>query len=302
MEKNLKEEVVTASNQESNKNNAVKIIVLAIVIIATISILAGATSLGDKPSVSPEEVVDNAIDENEGNEETTTEPVVSEEEASNSQSSNNGSGSNRKGGTSVTVFEGHNDSEFAPTVSSESEATSLRVIVGRSNPTVNEYNDSVFGTIKVTSGNKDVTAACTIKINSDKVNTTKSGTYSVIIAAECGNYGVINYIGNVTLHIPEKDEAPKASSKEDTSSSSAMVEPEVDKKTGAEKAPTYQELTVIVLICKDGTQRTYNKAEVEDVYASQLTKVMVESELASNVKVSADYKTITIGDRIFNLA
>ena len=126
-----------------------------------------------------------------------------------------------------------------------------------------EINTNLFG-VKVMYDVNNIASTCSITLDKSSVNTSKNGTYDVTISADCGEKGKASRIASVTIYVPKTDEAPKAASKNDTTISTET--PEV--KTTRDAV----EMTKVTVIMNDGSEVTFVKDEVENVYAAHIVQ------------------------------
>lgn len=277
----------------SAKKKTAIAIAAVILLVLLCTVLANATNSA-KPEILPEEETEEIVSE--------MEEVVEEEVKEEVKTSNKTNSS--KGGTSYFSL----TEEGTVTVPAENKAEvtenrpTVELTIEKVRPTVENYSDGAFGKVNVIRNGKDITNTCAISYDSSKVEKTTSGVYTVGIYADCGSNGNAARSATIVIYIPKVDERPVAENKQDTTP--AAVAPETEVKTdvnGNETRETRpaagQEMTKIILVKADGTQVTFVKTEVENVYATQITKVMQENALASNVKINGN--TLTIAGRTF---
>jgi hypothetical protein len=267
------------------KNDKLKKVIMGGIILMLIA-LSGVVGRLSANSQTVDEI--QQIQEIKETVEEPTEEVV-EEVVEDKKPTKKASTRNNISVTSVNTVKGNNNEATEEVVVRE---VKLTVETTTKNPTVvvgeKEVNASLFG-IKVMYDGTNIASTCSITLNKSGVNMTKNGTYDVTISADCGEKGRASRIASVTIYVPKADEAPKAASKNDTSI--ATETPEV--KTTRDAI----EMTKVTVIMNDGSEVTFVKDEVENIYAVQKERVLSESSLPSNYVISGN--TLTVNGKTF---
>ena len=266
----------------SNKKLA---IIALIAIIAAVVFATVFTSSANADEKSPVDEVEKTA---------TTEEVVEESEASVLDSKK----VTRNSNISVTT---RNEGSVVSSSATNNEDEGVKIVLETSvkNPTVVglDVNASIFGAYVLYEGN-DITSSCTI--TSENPTIAGSGEYTVVLKADCGSYGKASRYANINVYVPTEGENPKASSNTDTSISTTTPKTEVvvdknENQTRNTRAAV--EMTKVIINYADGSQKTFIKDSVENIYANQTTRVLYESEVPGNYQISGN--TLTINGKSF---
>lgn len=178
----------------------------------------------------------------------------------------------------------------------EPREVKIELLVSKSNITKisgEAINLSDFGPSVILEGT-DVTNTCSISIDTSKVGS-ETGKYDVVLTASCEGGRTAKRYAIVNIYKPTLAETPKAENKQDTSSAIPAPEtPIVTDKNGNETRETRaaQEMTKVTIVFNDGSVKTFVKTEVENIYATQIERKMVEAEMPSNYKIEGNTLTI----------
>jgi len=268
------------------KNEKTKKIIMGVIILMLIA-LSGVVGRLSANSQTTDEITqiqpveEEVVEETAVEEEAVVEEVVKAPKKATTRNNINV--------TSVNTVKGNNNEATEEVVVRE---VKLTVETTTKNPTVvvgeKEVNASLFG-VKVMYDGNNIASTCSITLDKSGVNTSKNGTYDVTISANCGEKGNASRVASVTIYVPKTDEAPKAASKTDTST--ATETPEV--KTTRDAV----EMTKVTVLMNDGSQVTFVKNEVENIYASQKERVLSEDSLPSNYVINGN--TLTVNGKTF---
>ena len=266
-------------------SNKKLVIIALIAIIATVVFATVSTLSASADEKAP-------IDEVDKIKNTTTEEVVEESKADALNSKKVAKANN----ASVAKNEGKIVSASA---TNEDEGVKIVLETSIKNPTIVglDVNVSVFGAYVLYEGN-DITSSCTI--TSEVPAITGSGEYTVVLKADCGSYGKAKRNASINVYVPAEGEQPKASSNTDTSISSTTPKTEVvvdknENQTRYTRAAV--EMTKVIINYADGSQKTFVKNSVENIYANQTTRVLYESEVPANYQISGN--TLTVNGKSF---
>lgn len=266
-------------------SNKKLVIIALIAIIAAVVFAMVFTSSANADEKAP-------IDEVEDT--TTTEEVVEESKADASDSKKVTRNSN------ISVTTKNEGSIVSASATNEDEGVKIVLETSVKNPTVvgeAGINASIFGAYVLYEG-ENITSSCTI--NPELPTITGSGEYTVVLKADCGSYGKASRYANVNVYVPAEGEQPKASSNTDTSISTTTPKTEVvEDKNGNQTRDTRAtvEMTKVIINYADGSQKTFVKNSVENIYANQTTRVLFESEVPANYQISGN--TLTVNGKSF---
>lgn len=281
------------NNEETNTNKKRNIIMIILFLL----LLAGVSAIGyfsinatetpviEEITAEEAEVVEEEVEETPASEGTTTVAPTKKAvvKAAPSQATTTTTTQAAPAAPSTTTQVEETKTEDIPVLTVMTTVKNPTIVVGEK-----EVNASLFG-VKASLGDKDITSTCSISLDKTKVNMSVSGSYDVTISVNCGQNGNASRMATVTIYVPKKDEAPKAESKTDTSSASTTPVVETTRDT--------KEMTKVTIQYADGTRVTFVKNEVENVYATQVNRVIFEEEIPSNYII--DGNTLTINGKVF---